>query len=143
VAHCAERRSTRRARPYPRPCRGEQNAAAAAPPQPGERAIDPRNPEGPVTSAGLIFGLGAALALASRHARFNAGDAWAKRAARFVVGVIGILILWLGLALVFPDEPFWLAMIFRYARYALTIFWALYLAPWAFLKISLAEPQSG
>jgi hypothetical protein len=91
---------------------------------------------------GLIFGLGAALALASRHARFNAGGAWAKRAARFVVGIIGILILWLGLALVFPDEPLALALSLRYLRYALTIFWVIYLAPLVFLRAKLAEPQA-
>ncbi len=129
--------------PTPDPAEWEQTAVAAVPPEDRERAYDPRRSEDAVTVGGLIFGLGAALALASRHARFNAGGAWAKRAARFVAGVTGILILWLGLALVFPDEPFWLAMIFRYARYAVTIFWALFLAPWAFLKIGLAGPQPG
>ena len=126
----------------PDPAEWEQNAAAAAPPQPGERAIDPRSPEGPVTSAGLIFGLGAALALRPR-ARFDArGPLW-KRAVRFAVGIVGALLLWRGLALVFPDQPLALALILRYLRYALTIFWVIYLAPLVFLKTGLAEPLPG
>ena len=128
--------------PAPDPAAWEQNAAAAAPPQPGKRAIDPRSPEGPVTSAGLIFGLGAALPLLPR-ARFDArGSLW-KRAARFVVGIVGALLLWRGLALVFPHEPLALALILRYLRYALTIFWVIYLAPVVFLKTRLAEPLAG
>jgi membrane-associated phospholipid phosphatase len=104
--------------PAPDPAAWEQNAALAAPPESGEPAISPRDPAGPVTSAGLIFGLGAALALHTRNARFDArGPMW-KRAARFVVGIIGVLIIWAGLRAVFPDEPFLLAMSLRYLRYA-------------------------
>jgi membrane-associated phospholipid phosphatase len=128
--------------PTPDPAEWEQNAAAASPPAPSERAIDPRNPADPVTSAGLIFGLGAALALLPR-VRFDARGPLGKRAARFAVGIVGALLFWRGLALVFPTEPLALALTLRYLRYALTIFWVIYLAPWVFLKTRLAEPQAG
>ena len=36
-----------------------------------------------------------------------------------------------------------LALILRYLRYALTIFWVIYLAPLVFLKTGWAEPQAG
>jgi membrane-associated phospholipid phosphatase len=128
--------------PAPDPAAWEQTAAAAAPPEPGEPAIDPRDPAGPVTSAGLIFGLGAALALHARHARFDArGPGW-KRFVRFVVGIAGVLVVWAGLRAVFPAEPFLLAMVLRYLRYALTMLWIIYLAPLVFLKTRLVEAQT-
>jgi membrane-associated phospholipid phosphatase len=123
----------------PDPINWEQNARAPAPPADDEPAIDPRNPESPVSTAGLMFGLGAALALRKR-ARFDARGPWGKRAARFVVGLIGVLIFWLGLRVVFPEGTDLVALALRYVRYALTVFWALYLAPWAFLKTRLVEP---
>lgn len=122
--------------PTPDPAEWEQNAVAARPVEEGP-AIDPRDSRSAVNNAGMLFGLGAALALGPR---FDARGAWGKRVARFVVGVIGILIAWRGLALVLPAEPFLLGMALRYARYALTVFWALYLAPLVFLRARLAEP---
>jgi len=127
--------------PTPDPSEWGQVARAAVSAEAAEDAYNPRNVEGEVTSAGTIFGLGAGLALASRRARFDAGGALGKRIARFVVGLIGVLVVWRGLALVFPTEPFLLAMALRYLRYALTILWMLYLAPWVFLKMKLAAPQ--
>ena len=125
----------------PDPPEWEQTAQATSPVEADEAAIAPRNPESPVSSAGILFGLGAALALVSRSARFDAKGPWRKRAVRFVVGLIGVLIVWRGLALVFPDGLSLLALVFRYIRYALTLVWALYLAPWVFLRTRLAEAQ--
>ncbi|MGH2522733.1 MAG: phosphatase PAP2 family protein, partial [Anaerolineales bacterium] len=116
-----------------------RTAASASPPPAGQAAIDPRNPNSPVNSAGLLFGMGAGLALAARSARFDPRGPWPKRVARFVLGLVGVLILWRGLGIIFPREPFWLAMVLRYLRYALVVLWALYLAPWVFLKLRLVE----
>lgn len=124
----------------PDPLSWETTAAAAAPPEEGELAINPRDPSDGASQGGMIFGLGAALALASRTSRMDAGGAWGKRVARFGLGMLGVLVFWMGLKYVFPTEPFLPAMVFRYIRYALTVFWVLYLAPWVFLKIRLADP---
>jgi len=104
--------------------------------------IAPRNPENLVTNAGLIFGAGLALALIAHQpqARFNAGGDWRKRGARFIIGVIGLLLVWRGLAVVFPTEPVWLALSLRFVRYALAVGWMFYLGPGVFLKLRLAEP---
>jgi membrane-associated phospholipid phosphatase len=123
----------------PDPTGWEQTARAAAPPSGDDPAIDSRSPEGPVSTAGMVFGLGAALALGTR-ARFDARGPWGKRIVRFAIGLIGVLIFWLGLRAAFPDGTDVVALALRYVRYALTVFWALYLAPWAFLKTRLAEP---
>lgn len=119
----------------------EVTAAQAAPP-PGEQpAINPRDPDNPITSAGLLFGMGAGLAFARRYARFDARGPWLKRALRFGLGLAGVAVFWLGLDLVFPTEPLTIAGPLRFIRYALTVFWALFLAPWLFLKLGWAEPE--
>jgi membrane-associated phospholipid phosphatase len=105
----------------------------------GEPATDPRNPESAVATAGMLLGLGAGLAGQRRWARFDAGGAWGKRLLRYLIGVIGVLVFWRGLALVFPSEPLAIAMVFRYGRYALVVYWALFLAPLVFLRLRLAE----
>jgi hypothetical protein len=94
------------------------------------------------TSAGSIFGVGVGLAMANRWARFNAGGPLGKRAARFVVGLIGVLIFWAGLREIFPREPEVVSLIFRFVRYGLATWWAIFLAPWLFLKFNLAEARS-
>ncbi|MBL8056263.1 MAG: phosphatase PAP2 family protein [Anaerolineales bacterium] len=107
--------------------------------QTGE-AITPRAPDSLVSTAGMVLGLGAGLALVRRHARFDAGGPLLQRALRFLLGVAGVAVLFLGLRAILPGGADWLAQAGRYVRYALIVFWALYLAPLAFLKLRLAEP---
>ncbi len=103
--------------------------------------IDPRNPETAANAAGMLLGLGVGLALAERWARFDARGGLGQRAARFLIGVLGMLLFWRGLALIFPVDPLPLALALRYVRYALTVIWALYLAPWVFMKLGLAQAE--
>mgnify|MGYP000966256117 CR=1 FL=1 len=119
-------------------------AAAAertAPGEAGEPAIDPRGWASHVTAAGMILGLGVGLSLAARGARFDAGGPWLKRAARFVVGVLGVGALFLGLRALLPGGDDVLGQVLRYLRYALIVVWALYAAPWVFLRLRLADPR--
>jgi hypothetical protein len=121
-------------------------AALAGSPDPSAWAgfaAEARNLEAVFSSAGTVFGVGAGLALASRWARFDAGGAPGKRAARFVIGLIGALIFYVGLRFVFPREPEAVGMFFRFVRYALTTGWVVFLAPWVFLKIKLADSVNG
>ncbi len=106
-------------------------------------AAEARSLEAVFSGAGTVFGVGAGLALAGRWARFDAGGPPGKRAARFVVGLLGALIFYLGLRFVFPREPEAVAMFFRFVRYALTTGWVVFLAPWVFLKIKLADSVNG
>ncbi len=119
------------------------NAAQATNTPPGESAINPRDPESPVSVAGRLFGLGASLALMAHttHARFNAGGPLVKRGLRFIVGVLGVLVFWLGLKVIFPEGTSALALTLRFVRYALIVLWALYFAPWVFVRLRLAEAR--
>jgi hypothetical protein len=125
----------------PDPAEWEPNAAAALALAPDEPAIDARSGEHPAQSAGLLFGLGVGLACAARWARFDARGPWLKRLARYLIGAAGVLLAWRGLALLFPAEPLAVALAFRFLRYSLIAFWALFLAPWLFLRLGLAEPR--
>lgn len=125
----------------PDPSQWGLTAAQATQTPPGEAALNPRDPESPVSAAGRLFGLGASLALMAHtaHARFNAGGPWVKRGARFLVGVVGVLIFWLGLKAIFPEGTSAVALTLRFVRYALIVLWALYFAPWVFVRLRLAE----
>lgn len=102
----------------------------------------PRDPSGLVSDAGLILGMGMGLAFARRWAPFDPGGPLWKRAVRYVIGLIGVLLFWRALALVFPHGVDGVGLMFRYLRYALTGLWAVFLAPWVFLKLKLAEREA-
>jgi membrane-associated phospholipid phosphatase len=109
---------------------------------PPDDFVLPRDPSGLISDAGLILGMGIGLALAQRSARFEAGGALWKRALRYLIGLVGVLLFWRGLTFVFPGGMDGLGMMLRYVRYALTGLWAVYLAPLVFLKLKLAERAS-
>jgi len=94
-----------------------------------------------ISSAGTFFGLAfGAIWLAARGG-YQADGPLGQRALRFVIGLIGILILWRGLALFLPNQADLISNIFRYIRYALVGFWISAGAPWLFFRFNLAQSQ--
>jgi hypothetical protein len=63
-----------------------------------------------------------------------------QRVGRFVVGAIGLVVLYAGLKVVLPGEgePFYFLL--RVVRYTLVGLWAGFGAPWLFLRLRLASP---
>lgn len=114
------------------------NAARA-----GDELPDPITLSGAITPAGTFFGLALGLAWMTRRGGFQATGSATQRALRYIVGVIGILIFWFGLGLVFPRGEFLLAYFLRYFRYVLIGFWVSGGAPWLFFKLNLAEQPKG
>ena len=96
------------------------------------------------TLAGAVFGAYAGYALMRQSARFNPKGTMGKRTIRYIVGIVGVLLIYFGLDTVFaviaPDEST-LGYILRYIRYAAVTFWVAFLAPWVFLKIKLADAE--
>jgi membrane-associated phospholipid phosphatase len=92
-----------------------------------------------ITSAGTFFGLAVGVAWLAVRGGYQAEGPIEKRALRYVIGLIGIVILWLGLGQVFPDHADLLSYIFRYVRYLLVGFWVSGGAPWLFFRFKLAE----
>lgn len=95
--------------------------------------------EDALTSAGTFFGVAAGLAWITRRGGYQADGPTAKRALRFVIGLIGVLILWRGLGLVFPEGENLVAYLLRYVRYMLVGFWIIAGAPWLFFRFKLAD----
>lgn len=64
---------------------------------------------------------------------------WLQRLFSFLVGVIGIGILYLGLKLIFPSEGQSFYLLYRFFRYLLLGIWISFGAPWLFIRMGLAR----
>jgi membrane-associated phospholipid phosphatase len=105
----------------------------------GNEAPNPFSLDDLITGVGTLFGLSVGLAWMRQRGGFNASGSLWKRAARYVLGLIGVLLLYAGLKAVFPSGDTLLAYTFRYLRYTLLGFWVFGAAPWAFRRLNLAE----
>jgi len=100
--------------------------------------LGPRSLNDLISGAAVIFGAGLGLALLKRTVHFNARGPWSKRLARFALGLIGLIVLRFGLGAIFPQQPEIINLVFRYLRYVLILLWAVWVAPWVFIKLRLA-----
>ena len=112
------------------------NAIAASP---DGTAPDPMALSTLITNAGAFFGLASGAVWIERQGGFDPGGLAWKRLARFLLGVLGVAILWFGLGMVFPCGESFLPYVLRYIRYALVGLWVTGLAPWLFLRFNLAN----
>ncbi len=104
---------------------------------PSELALNPRTTTGTVGVAGTFFGLAAGAILMFHRGGFDVRGIWWKRVVRFVLGAIGVTVLWLGLRMLFPRDASLGSQVLRYLRCGLTGFWVSYGAPWVFIKLRL------
>lgn len=95
--------------------------------------------ENGATAAGLLLGLWLGLVWETRRVRFGVAGPWGRRLLRYVLGMIGLLAIWLGLRMLFPTEPPALGLLLRVVRYAAAMFWAIGLWPWLFVRLGLAN----
>lgn len=96
----------------------------------GAERPDPFNLEGVITIAGVAFGFTAGFAY-WRH-KFGVYEikcSALKRLARYAFGLLGIVALYFGLKIIFPEEPLLVGAIFRFIRYALIGLWVTFFAP--------------
>jgi len=104
----------------------------------GDEEIAPLALNTIITPAASLFGLLAGIAWLTPRGGWQAsGPVW-MRAARYVVGVIGVLIIWNGLGLVFPRGEALLSYILRFIRYSLLGLWISAGAPLIFTKLKLS-----
>jgi membrane-associated phospholipid phosphatase len=96
-----------------------------------------------VIVGGLAFGLWVGLVVESRYVRFSVAGSWWQRALRYVIGVAGLLVAWMGLRLIPPQEPLLLGLALLGLRYGLAMLWASFIWPWLFVKVGLAARESG
>lgn len=102
--------------------------------------VNPYNLDGIFTAAGTWFGmLSGFVILTQTRGRFLADQGGWRRVVRFVVGLIGILILYIGLGQVFPRGANFVGFGFRFLRYTLIGWWVAWLGPLAFEKMRLLD----
>ena len=114
-----------------------QNATLQAPDHP----IEPLSMDDIIVSAGAFFGFGAGAILLRRRLTFDTGGPWARRAGRYLVGAVGVFILWQGLGAVFDlvaADKTLPSYVLRYVRYSLIGVWMSALAPLMFVRLGLA-----
>ncbi len=95
------------------------------------------------TTAGTLFGLLAGLVWFNHQGGFDTNGPLWKRILRYVLGLVGVLVFYLGLKVLFglivPDAEAVLPYILRYIRYVLVGAWISAGAPWIFVKLKLAK----
>lgn len=113
-----------------------QNALKAAP---DADPIAPWALSGLVSNAGAFVGLVlGAIWISARGGFSTKGPAW-QLIARFLVGLVGVILLWFGLGEIFPRGEYLLAYALRYLRYFLVGLWMAGLGPAFFIRVGLAK----
>jgi membrane-associated phospholipid phosphatase len=101
---------------------------------------------GAFTSAGTMFGLLAGLVWINHQGGFDANSSLWNQLLRYLLGLVGVLVFYLGLKLLFAliasDTEAVLPYILRYIRYVLVGAWVSAGAPWIFIKLKLAKKAS-
>jgi len=106
----------------------------------GGAVPDPFNMEGTITLAGVAFGFMAGYAIwVNKFGQPKTMGSAMKRFLRYLVGIVGVVALYLGLKLILPEEPLLLGFTLRFVRYALIGLWVSYFAPLVFKKLKLEK----
>ena len=92
-----------------------------------------------ITSAAALFGLLAGVAWINARGGYNPGGSIGQRALRLLPGLLGILVCYLGLGLIFPKGAEFIPYALRFLRYTLVGGWVSAGAPWLFQKLALAQ----
>jgi glycerophosphoryl diester phosphodiesterase/membrane-associated phospholipid phosphatase len=91
-----------------------------------------------VMRAAALFGLLAGAVVARMGGGFDSGGSVSARIGRYLLGLVGVLVLWQGLGAVFPDGEELVPLLLRYVRYAAIGLWIGGLAPLLFVRLGLA-----
>ena len=102
--------------------------------------VDPYSLDGTFTVAGTWFGmLTGFVILTATRGHFKAGEGGWRRWVRFLIGLVGVLALYLGLGQIFPKNADALSYALRFVRYTLIGLWVAWLGPLVFEKLKLLE----
>jgi len=106
----------------------------------GMEAPTPLDISGGFTLGGTLFGLAAGFFVFFRqYGLFNAAGAPAHKVFRYLIGTLGVVILWFGLGLIFPREADLVSYGLRFFRYTLVGLWVTWFAPLIFIKLKIAK----
>ncbi len=109
----------------------------------GAKAGKPVNPmsiNGALTSAGIWFGmLGGFAWLRAKHGVLQSHQGSWQKLARYMLGLFGVIALYLGLGQLFPKNLGWISDVLRYFRYFLIGLWISTLSPLLFVKLKIGQ----
>jgi membrane-associated phospholipid phosphatase len=104
----------------------------------GSEPLNPFSLDSAVSFMGMFFGLCAGLAWISARGGYQVSGTVMKRILRYLVGFIGVAILYFGLKAIFPDGEDVVGFVFRYVRYSFVGAWVSAGAPWVFSKLQMS-----
>ncbi len=107
---------------------------------PTEPLITPFSYHNFLSSTGAFFGLAAGWIWIIRLGGFTTRDSWYKLVLRYILGVVGVLVLYEGLGRLFVETETFISYSLAYIQYALIGFWISGFAPWLFIKLKLSSP---
>lgn len=113
-----------------------ENAARQAP----DHTLEPFSVKNVVAIAGALFGLLAGAIVLNARGGFDVRGGKSQLLQRFIVGMLGVLILWLGLGWLFglvASGEGLLAFLLHYLQHALLGMWVSALAPAIFIRVGL------
>ncbi|PKO07396.1 MAG: hypothetical protein CVU41_01475 [Chloroflexi bacterium HGW-Chloroflexi-3] len=100
--------------------------------------INPFSLDGVITASAAWLGIVIGVVVISRTIPLGRITSSAtKKIVRFVIGLIGVMILWAGLRLIFPDNIPFVSESLRFIRYFLVGFWIAAGAPYLFKRLNL------
>jgi membrane-associated phospholipid phosphatase len=101
-------------------------------------APDPFNLEGCYTISGVWFGFVSGYAWwLKKKGKMMVSGSIGNRITRYLIGLTGLLVLYLGLKLILPENPIWLGLTLRFIRYSIIGLWVSAFAPLFFKKLNL------
>jgi len=106
---------------------------------PEEELINPFKFSGQLLTSGVFFGLSAGALWLSKRGGFNARGSWGRRILRYLLGVVGVAILWFGLGSLLPEDAGTSGYVLSYLLYAVIGLWISAIAPLVFLRLKLSE----
>lgn len=121
---------------YTVPAAWVQVATEAAP---ETETILPMNLSGSFSTAGALFGMALGVIWLRRADGYEAQGTLKEWVIRFLIGLLGVALIWWVLGMFLPRGEFLLAYVLRYLRYALTGIWITGIAPLVFVRIGLAR----
>lgn len=102
--------------------------------------VDPYSLDGAFTLAGTWMGmLGGFVILTANKGHFLAHEGEWRRLVRFLVGLLGIFLLYFGLGQIFPRDPNFVGYALRFLRYTLIGLWVSWLGPIIFEKLGILQ----
>jgi membrane-associated phospholipid phosphatase len=98
--------------------------------------------EGSITPMSAMAGFGIGLVMEQAWVRFRVEGEWWRRGLRFLVGLVVVAIFYLGPRLILPEGmAYGLEALLRFVRYALVGWATVFLCPWLFVRLRLAEKE--